>query len=121
MANAINWFELPSNNFQRAIKFYGEVLKTELQPVDMPGAKMAFFPTADNGVGGCVINGEGHTPSMEGSLIYLNGGDDLADPLSRVKAAGGEVLLPKTSIGEHGHFAIFKDTEGNRVAFHSIN
>ena len=121
MANAINWFELPSNNFQRAVKFYGEVLNAELQPVDMPGQKMAFFPTSDNGVGGCVIHGDGYKPSMEGSLVYLNGGDDLSVPLSRVESAGGEVLVPKMAIGEHGHIAIFKDTEGNRVAFHSLN
>lgn len=121
MANAISWFELPSNNFQRAVKFYGEVLDVELQPMDMPGAKMAFFPTTDNGVGGCVISTEGHAPSMEGSLVYLNGGDDLAKPLSRVEAAGGKVITPKTSIGENGHFAVFSDTEGNRVAFHSMN
>lgn len=121
MSNAISWFELPSNNFQRAVKFYGDVLKAELQPMDMPGSKMAFFPTKDNGVGGCVISNEEHKPSMEGTLVYLNGGDDLADPLSRVEAAGGEVLVPKTSIGENGHFAVFKDTEGNRVAFHSMN
>jgi uncharacterized protein len=121
MANAISWFELPSNNFQRAVKFYGEVLNTELQPVDMPGPKMAFFPTVDNGVGGCVIHGEGYTPSMEGALVYLNGGDDLSVPLSRVKAAGGEVLVPKMAIGEHGHIAVFRDSEGNRVAFHSIH
>lgn len=121
MANAINWFELPSSNFQRAVKFYGKVLSAELQPVDMPGPKMAFFPTSDNGVGGCVIHGEGYTPSMEGSLVYLNGGDDLSVPLSRVEEAGGEVLVPKMAIGEHGHIAIFKDTEGNRVAFHSLN
>ena len=121
MSNAISWFELPSNNFQRAVKFYGDVLKAELQPMDMPNAKMAFFPSKDNGVGGCVISAEGHKPSMEGALVYLNGGDDLAEPLSRVEAAGGEVLIPKTNIGEHGFFAIFKDTEGNRVAFHSLS
>lgn len=120
MANAISWFELPSNNFQRAVQFYGEVLKAELQPMDMPGAKMAFFPTTDNGVGGCVIHGDGTKPSAEGALVYLNGGEDLAEPLSRVQTAGGEVLVPKTSIGEFGFFAVFKDTEGNRVAFHSL-
>ena len=120
MSNAISWFELPSNDFQRAVKFYGDVLNAELQPMDMPGAKMAFFPSSENGVGGCVIKTEGHKPSMEGSLVYLNGGEDLAEPLARVEAAGGEVLVPKTNIGEHGFFAVFKDTEGNRVAFHSL-
>ena len=120
MSNAINWFELPANDFDRAVKFYGEVLGEELQPMDAPQMKMAFFPTKDHGVGGCVTYGNGNQPKEEGTLVYLNGGDDLAQPLGRVEQAGGEVLMPKTSIGENGFMAIFKDTEGNRVAFHSM-
>ncbi|MGB1242276.1 MAG: VOC family protein, partial [Chitinophagales bacterium] len=55
-----------------------------------------------------------------GSLVYLNGGSDLATPLSRVGAAGGEVVVPKTKISDEiGYFAIFMDTEGNKMAFHS--
>ncbi len=121
MSNAINWFELPSNNFERAIKFYNEVLKADLQSMEMNGALMAFFPSDEKGVGGCIIKGEGYTPSESGSLVYLNGGEDLSDPLSRVEAAGGAVIMPKTAIGENGFIAWFKDTEGNRVALHSMN
>lgn len=120
MSNAITWFELPAVNFERAVKFYSEILGEELQPMDQPDMKMAFFPTKENGVGGCVTHGNGNKPQTEGTLVYLNGGEDLAEPLSRVESAGGEILMPKTSIGENGFMAIFKDTEGNRVAFHSM-
>ena len=120
MANAINWFELPSTNFERAVAFYSNVLKAELQKVELEGVDMAFFPTKDNGVGGCVKYGDGSKPAQEGALVYLNGGDDLSVPLGRVEEAGGKVVLPKTSIGENGFFAIFLDTEGNKVAFHSM-
>ncbi len=120
MSNAINWFELPSINFERAVKFYSSVLNADLQKVDGEGVVMAFFPTKDNGVGGCVVHGNGTQPNAEGTMVYLNGGEDLAEPLGRVEAAGGEVLMPKTSIGENGFMAVFKDTEGNRVAFHSM-
>jgi len=50
----------------------------------------------------------------------LNGGEDLSLPLSRVEQAGGKIIVPKTSIGENGFMAHFIDTEGNRVAFHSM-
>jgi predicted enzyme related to lactoylglutathione lyase len=120
MSNAINWFELPATNFERAVNFYGRVLGAELQLMDNPQMKMAFFPTKDKGVGGCVTYGNDNKPSAEGALVYLNGGDDLAGPLSRVEKAGGKVIMPKTSIGENGFMAIFVDTEGNRVAFHSM-
>ena len=121
MSNAINWFEIPAADFGRAVKFYGAILGTELQQIKMGDIDMGMFPTQDNGVGGCVTFGNGTKPTSEGALVYLNGGDDLSVPLAKVEEAGGSVVLPKTSIGENGFFAIFNDTEGNRVAFHSMN
>ena len=46
--------------------------------------------------------------------------DDLNIPLSRIEHAGATILFPKTSIGENGFMAHFIDTEGNRVALHSM-
>lgn len=120
MASAINWFEIPANNFDRAVDFYGKVLGAELQKMGGP-FDMAFFPCSDGGTGGCVTHGNGNKPNAEGSFVYLNGGDDLAVPLERVEPAGGKIVMPKTSIGENGFMAVFMDTEGNRVAFHSMN
>ena len=120
MSNAINWFEIPATNLKRAVKFYGEVLDAEFQTAENNGFHMAFFPASNNGVGGCVTYGNGNKPNAEGTLVYLNGGEDLAKPLSRVEKAGGKIVMPKTSIGENGFMAIITDTEGNRVAFHSM-
>ena len=121
MSNAISWFELPANNFERAMKFYSDILGQYLQPMDHPDMKMAFFPTSNNGVGGCVTHGNGNKPQAEGTMVYLNGGENLSIPLARVEKAGGKVIMPKTPIGENGFMAIIMDTEGNRVAFHSMN
>jgi predicted enzyme related to lactoylglutathione lyase len=74
-----------------------------------------------NGVGGGIVQGAGFEPSSTGALVYLNGGDDLSGALSRVEAAGGKIVLPKTSIGPNGFMAHFIDTEGNKVALHSMN
>jgi len=120
MANAVNWFEIPAANLKRAIKFYSEILDAELQPMENNGLQMAFFPAQDNGVGGCVTYGNGNKPNAEGTLVYLNGGEDLAKPLGRVEKSGGKILMPKTPIGPNGFMAIFSDSEGNRVAFHSM-
>ena len=125
MKHAINWFEIPVKNFETSKAFYESVLEAELQTMEMKdmGAVMAFFPAdmENAGVGGSIIAGPGYEPSDKGALIYLNGGDDLAVPLARVEAAGGKIVLPKTSIGENGFMAQFIDPEGNRVAFHSMN
>jgi len=120
MSNAINWFELPANNFERAVEFYSNVFNAEFSVGDMMGTKLAFFPYQQPGVGGCITHGNGNKPNPEGAVVYLNGGDDLNVPLGRVEAAGGKVVVPKTSIGENGFMAFIMDTEGNRVAFHSM-
>jgi hypothetical protein len=122
MKNAINWFEIPVKDFDRAKTFYEAVFETKMETATMEemGMTMAFFPADwENGIGGGIASGPGYEPAEKGSLVYLNGGDDLAAPLARVEPAGGKVILPKTSIGNHGFMGQFIDTEGNRVAFHS--
>jgi len=125
MANVINWFEIPAKNFERACKFYEAVLGGTVQKMETPNmpVTMGFLPGYEAGTGsagGAVVAGEGYEPSQTGSLVYLNGGDDLAGPLSRVEEAGGQVVVPKMGIGENGFIAQFIDTEGNRVALHSM-
>ena len=118
----INWFEIPATDFERAKNFYATVLGIEFYVMDMMGTNMAIFPTGENESGGAIVKGEDYTPSMEGSTVYLNGGKDLADALGRVANAGGKVIVPKTHIGDGmGYFAMFIDTEGNKVALHSIH
>jgi predicted enzyme related to lactoylglutathione lyase len=71
-------------------------------------------------VGGAIVQSDGYVPAANGSVVYLNGGDDLNVPLSRVEKAGGKVLLPKTPLGPNGFMALFLDTEGNKIGFHSM-
>ncbi|EAR01985.1 VOC family protein [Maribacter sp. HTCC2170] len=123
MKNAINWFEIPATDYERAKKFYNAMLGIEIADMPMPEGQYGMFPydNDNNGVGGGLVEMEGVKPSAEGITIYLNGGDDLSAPLGRVGAAGGKVIMPKTDIGENGFMAQFLDTEGNRVALHSWN
>ncbi len=121
MTNALNWFEIPVSDFERAKKFYETIFGQTLEVMEAMGMTMAFLPAdMQNGVGGGIVKGEGYVPSAEGSLVYLNGGDDLSVPLAKVEGAGGKIVLPKTSIGENGFMAHFIDCEGNKVAFHSM-
>lgn len=122
MKNAINWFEIPVKNFERAKAFYETLFDAEIQVMDHPEMKYGFLPCdmQNGGVGGGIVEGKGFEPSITGTVVYLNGGEDLNVPLSKVESAGGKILMPKTSIGENGFMAHFTDTEGNRVALHSM-
>ena len=121
MKNAINWFEIPALNFNRALAFYEILFDHKMHIMEAMGMKSAFFnfDMKQGGIGGSIIQGEDYTPSKIGSLIYLNGGDDLNKILLKVEAAGGKILLPKMSIGENGFLAHFIDTEGNKIGLHS--
>lgn len=120
MKNAINWFEIPVKNFDRAKSFYESILGTEMMRMDMMGMKCAFFPAdLQKGVGGCIMQGDGYEPADKGAVVYLNGGNDLSAVLSKIENAGGKITLPKTAIGENGFMAHFIDSEGNRIGLHS--
>ena len=120
MSNSLNWFEIPAYDINRAAKFYSTVLGAELEIAEMsPGYLMAMLPS-EGGVGGALVQGDGYAPSTDGTLVYLNGGEDLALPLGNVESAGGQVLVPKTDIGENGFFAYILDSEGNKVGLHSM-
>ncbi len=124
MTNAVNWFEIPVSDYERAKKFYSAVIGEEIVDHHMEEKNMKYgiFPyhMESNKVGGALVQMEGMKPSMDGSTVYLNGGDDLSVPLSRIEAAGGKILMPKTDIQENGFIALFTDTEGNKVALHSM-
>lgn len=120
MANAINWFEIPVTDMDRASGFYSKVLGADLHKEEIMGMEMAFLPMEGQGVGGALCKSEMHKPSADGAILYLNGGGDLSAPLSRVEKAGGKVVMQKTKISDEiGYMAFFFDTEGNKVAFHS--
>ena len=122
MANVINWFEIPAANFDRAKEFYGKVLGGEIHEQSFNNIKLGFLPREGEGVTGAIASSPMHKPSKEGSLVYLNGGNDLAEPLARVEEAGGVVTMPKTKISDEvGYMAVFEDSEGNAIAFHSPN
>lgn len=121
MKNSINWFEIPVKNFDRAKKFYESILGSPIMEMPHPAYKYGILPgDMENGVTGGIVEGDGFTPSATGALIYLNGGEDLSTPLAKVEKAGGKVILPKTSIGGNGFMAHIMDTEGNKIALHSM-
>jgi len=125
MNNAISWFEIPTTDINRAQKFYETIFGITMIPIELPNIKMRMFPLDDimNGIGGALVDSGGfHKPSMtDGPLVYLNANPDVQNVLDKVEAAGGKIMVPKTEISpEYGNMAVFFDTEGNRIALHSV-
>lgn len=122
--NAINWFEIPVTQFERAKTFYSTILEIEITEMQLGGDRLGLlaYDGEGGGVGGAIVEGLDYVPSQRGCLIYLSCGDDLNDVLNRVVDAGGRIERDKTPVSyeaDLGYHAIFIDTEGNRIGLHS--
>lgn len=116
MEKLIAWVEIPAADFKRAVNFYNNVLNIELQEIDCGTEKMACFPTGE----GAISWAPGFKPSKDGVLVSLNTGNQLDQTIARVIEQGGVIAHPKTKIEAEGrgYFAIFTDSEGNKVGLY---
>lgn len=122
MSNPVVWFEIAATDLERAKKFYSEVFQLEMQYVDMPDSPMYMMGSSAEGIAGAsgaLVKSADNVPSTSGTIVYFYC-DDVAVEASRVEAAGGTLIVPKTSLGEFGFMAMFIDTEGNKVGMHSM-
>lgn len=121
MQTKTNWFEIPSTDFQRAVKFYETVFETKLRVEEFGDGPLGIFAGPEGGVG-CVTRNDGHRPAENGPLLYLDAPAGMDNVLARVEAAGGRIALKKTMLpGEMGCIARFIDSEGNRLALHAMH
>ncbi len=123
MRNPVGWFEVPVTDLDRAEKFYKEVFGHECdrQEQSPNGITMSFFPMEMEALGaaGTLVLGDGFTPSHDGCLVYFSTAG-VSETVTKAEAAGSKVLLPTMSIGDHGFIAWVEDSEGNRIAIHSM-
>lgn len=124
--NVVCWFEIPVNDMDRAVAFYEAVFQFKIHVQTFGKELMGWFPgsedqSAPNAGGSLIYNPEYYKPSPHGVIVYFaSRKNDVNDELSRVEAAGGKVIVPKTQINEEiGFMGAFIDTEGNRIALHS--
>ncbi|MDO5968598.1 VOC family protein [Flavivirga aquimarina] len=122
MNSYVSLFEIPATDISRAINFYQAILGINIEKMEMPGMEMGILPYENQAVHGVIMKGEDLKPSAEGVTIYLNGGDNLQNILEKVEVNGGKIVVPKTAhADENGFFALFLDTEGNKLGLNSPN
>lgn len=120
MKSYISMFEIPATNISRAINFYQALLDIKIEEMDIEGMQMGILPYEGQMVHGVIIQADGYKPSADGVTMYLNAGENLQVVLDRVEKNGGQILVPKTAHADaSGYFAIFLDSEGNKMALNS--
>jgi len=115
------WFDIPVRDMDRALRFYSAVLDTQLKKEQAgPGVAIAVLPHAEGSIGGSLVQNMDAKPSESGPLLYLNTHGRLDEALNAVEKYGGRVLAGTHSIAPFGFRAIVLDSEGNRIALHSM-
>jgi predicted enzyme related to lactoylglutathione lyase len=122
--NPIGWIEVPVSDMDRAEKFYLDYfgLQAQRQP-EKKGYTMSWFDMDMEGYGSAatLMHGEGYTPSHEGPRVYFTAPEgSVIKGLEKAEKMGIKVLMPRMDIGEHGFIAEIEDSEGNRIAIHSM-
>ena len=119
--NPVNWFEIPVSDLDRAKKFYEKVFDCKLELMEMGAMQMLKFASDETSYGcaGTLVKGQGYKPSYEGSVVYFYV-EDIDAALEKVVTNRGKVIMSRTSIGEYGYIAHFQDSEGNRIALHTM-
>lgn len=121
MKHTIVWTDIPVADLDRAIDFYSAVLGDDVtKRAAGPDAEYGLLPWSEGAVSGCLVRASDNAPSPKGALLYLNVEGRLDAAIQAAAERGGRVLEPKHQIGEHGFRAVIADSEGNRVALHSM-
>ena len=121
MMNPVVHFEMPYRDRERAVRFYTAAFGWQCQ---MLGEEMGHYVTVTTAVkdakpgapagaiGGGLFPVKPDWPAQHPGVVI--GVEDAQAAMTRVRAAGGEVLGEPMTIPGVGEYVAFLDTEGNR-------
>ena len=118
--NAINWFEIPVTNLDKAAALYAATLGCDLKREVFFGVPHAIIAAQGEAVTGTLISDPARQPQRGvGTLVLLNAKDGVPACLARAVAAGAKVVQPVTDIGPFGTSAKIEDFDGNVIGLHA--
>ena len=105
-------FDLPADDLERARKFYEKLFDWKFNKVPMPTPYYLIETKEREGKPG-VIGGMGKR-GLPGQTIsnYIDV-PSVDEYIAKVKALGGNIIMPKTAVPGWGYLAICVDTENN--------
>lgn len=117
MSGRVVHFEIPYDDQERAQTFYAQAFGWDLNPLpQMSYTLVETGPTGDQGptepgyIGGGMMS-RSDSPSP-GPILVIDVGDIDAS-LATIQELGGETVMSRTSVGDMGWSAYFRDPEGN--------
>ena len=117
MANRVVHFEIEATDRERAKAFYTQAFGWQMEQL---GAEMGEYVTVQTGdsnepggINGGIYTGRPGAGKEVNAYACVIGVDDIDQAMTKVTAAGGELMGEKMDIPTIGTFIRCKDTEGN--------
>jgi predicted enzyme related to lactoylglutathione lyase len=121
----VTWFNIPSDDLERASNFYNKVFGWELQPLSQEAddnlsyytaltarSDASYTPQESGRVNGCIVK---RSMGLQHPTVLIDV-DDLDKALEAVLAAGGKKASEKIDLSSAGGVLQFvEDTEGNVI------
>ncbi|OLL33264.1 glyoxalase [Burkholderia sp. SRS-W-2-2016] len=121
LPKVVAWFEIPSVDFDRAVRFYEAAFATTLNRQEFGGQPIAVFKYEEPASGGAIVHNPALKPVAGGVIVYLNAQPTVDAALARIEKAGGRSDGPVIKLPQDiGYIAFFTDSEGNRLGLHSL-
>ncbi len=121
MMNKVSHFEIPYEDQERAQKFYEEVFGWEINKCSAEGYYLAFttksdpntmMPSEPGAINGGLLKRDS---TVKHPLLVIDV-PNIDEHIKKIEDAGGELIMPKVSVGDSGFFARVADTEGNVIS-----
>ena len=119
--NKVSHFEIPYEDQERAQKFYEEVFGWQITKFSDEGYYLVFTTKSDPNTmmpsePGAINGGLLKRDSTAKNPLLVIDVPNIDDHIKKIEDAGGELIMPKVSVGDSGFFARVTDTEGNVIA-----
>lgn len=110
MSGKVVHFEIPVDDGDRAVAFYGSAFGWKLERWG-PSEYWTTEAGEGEGIGGALTRRSSDSPF----LVFYIDVEDVDAALAAVSRAGGRSLTGRMPIPTVGWTALFEDTEGNRI------
>jgi predicted enzyme related to lactoylglutathione lyase len=111
MADGFVWYELVTNDMDKATAFYSQVVGWDVRDSGMPGMRYMIFGKSGKDVGGMMTWAAAGAPGMPPEWMAHIHTAKLDEELKAVVADGGTVIKPAQAIPGVGRFAVVLDPQ----------
>jgi predicted enzyme related to lactoylglutathione lyase len=111
MADGFVWYELVTNDLDKAVAFYSKVVGWEMRDSGMPEMRYMIFGKEGKDVGGIMTWDSAGAPGMPPQWMGHIHTTHLNEELKAIVADGGSIIKPAQNIPDVGRFAVVLDPQ----------